>query len=295
MSATCRTGPGGTHLLGLRSRGGRGRLRARVLPSPSRARDVWPGAAPASPVPPPSRRGWERPEAAPGGRGPLSARPLRPAPHCPGGGTLRGPGAGSPPGRAVAPPLARAAPSSFAGGRRAPRAPPRRPQRSLGHQLPLPPGALSPSEITDAAGGWVDGVGGNIPSLRVTWLQSWGIGETGQTSLSLPAPRFERGKPERVSSAGGPHSTGGRGQRGCRASFRRQVSDCTVAQAGIPVREGSARGVVAGGSGQVTSWQKAREEEAASGGGVGRSWGRGAVWTETPVRGRLGEAPAGKE
>ena len=67
------------------------------------------------------------------------------------------------------------------------------------------------------------------------------------------------------------------------------------AQAGRPVREDSARGVVAGGSGQVTSWQKAREEEAASRGGVGRSRCRGAVWTETPVRGRLGEAPGGKE
>lgn len=153
MSATCRTGPGGTHLLGLRSRGGRGRLRARVLPSPSRARDVWPGAAPASPVPPPSRRGWERPEAAPGGRGPLSARPLRPAPHCPGGGTLRGPGAGSPPGRAVAPPLARAAPSSFAGGPPSPTSPSSKTQstRGLGGRT-RPPGAAQVQEVAPQHG-----------------------------------------------------------------------------------------------------------------------------------------------
>ena len=190
-----------------------------MLPSPSRARDVWPRAAPASPVPPPSRRGWERPEAAPGGRGPLSARPLRPRPALSRGwDPPRARGWGSPGSRSGASPCP--CRSLLVCGRearardRAPRAPPRRPQRSLGHQLPLPLGALSPSEITDAAGGWVGGVGGDILSLRVTWLQSWGIGETGQTSAVLAsAPALNEGnqRGSRLQGVPIPVRGGGRG------------------------------------------------------------------------------------
>lgn len=166
-------------------------------------------------------------------------------------------------------------------------------------QPPAPPspwgfGPLRNHRRRWRVGGWV-GWQETFPRRGSRGCKAGESGRWGKPRCPCQRPRFERGKPERVSSAGGSHSSVGRGQRGRRASFRRQVGDCTVAQAGRPVREGSARGVVTGGSGQVTSWQKAREEEAARGDGVGRSRGRGAVWTETPVRGRLAEAPGGRE
>lgn len=288
MSATCGTGQGGTHLLGRRSRAGRGRLHARVPPSPSRAGTRGPesraGLPGARSRPPGLVKGRKRRRV---GEGHCPHVRSGPAPHCPGGGTLRGPGAGGPPGRAVAPPLARVLPSSFAGGRPAPGTEPRAPRRAVprGHSAtrsPFPLGLWAPPKSqTPLAGGWV-GWQETVPRRGSRGCKAGESGRRGKPRCPCQRPRFERGKPERVSSAGGSHSSVGRGQRGRRASFRRQVGDCTVAQAGRPVREGSTRGVVTGGSEQVTSWQKAREKEAARGDGVGRSRGRGAVWTETP-------------
>ena len=86
--------------------------------------------------------------------------------------------------------------------------------------------------------------------------------------MPLPEPPLctrrwgHTGKPDRVPSAGAPIPVGAERQR---ATSRRQISDCTVAQTGRPVKEGSGSWVVAEGSWQVICWQKAREEEAAPG------------------------------
>lgn len=171
-------------------------------------------------MPPPARRGWERPEAAPGGRGPLSARPLRPRPALSRGwDPPRARGWGSPGSRSGAspcpcPPLLVCRREASAGDR-APRAPPRRPQRSLSHPLPLPLGALGPSEITDAAGGWVGGWGGRRHSLAeghvAAKLGNRGDGANLAVLASAPALNEGNQRGSRLQGAPIPVWGGGRG------------------------------------------------------------------------------------
>lgn len=164
------------------------------------ARDVWPREPrrpPQCPLPPAGAgKGRKRRRV---GEGHCPHVRSGPAPHCAGGGTLRGPGLGVPrvaqwslPSPVPPPPRLQD------GGQSRGPSPACSWLRTLAStlspetrvtRLPAPPfplGALSPSEITDAGGG--GGGGGDIPSPTVTCLQSWGIEETGQTPLSSPAP-----------------------------------------------------------------------------------------------------------
>lgn len=85
------------------------------------------------------------------------------------------------------------------------------------------------------------------------------------------------GKPDRVPSAGAAIPVGAERQR---ATSRRQISDCTVAQTGRPVKEGSGSWVVAEGS-----WAGDMRAESTGGkGSPGGCRGRGTAWTE--ARGR---------
>lgn len=200
------------------------------------ARDVWPREPrrpPQCPLPPAGAgKGRKRRQV---GEGHCPHVRSGPAPHCAGGGTLRGPGLGVP--RVVQwslPSPVPPPPRLQDGGQSRGPSPACSWLRTLAStlspetrvtRLPAPPfplGALSPSEITDAGGGGGWWRGHSLADGHVS-AKLGNRGDGTNPAVLASAPALYPGN-QKVASAGGPHSSGGRGQRGRRASFRRQVT-----------------------------------------------------------------------